>query len=131
MEENSRVNIFVDWFLWQFYKMPKFLFEVWSNYFMFASNYFSLKFLLKSFFAPWRRYKWRYPKGFSLMEFFNTLISNTFSRILGAMMRIVLIITGIILQIFVAFAGLVIFLGWILLPFIIISGFSFVFLYGI
>jgi hypothetical protein len=26
---------------------------------------------------------------------------------------------------------LVIFLGWILLPFIIISGFSFVFLYGI
>lgn len=129
MEANSQQNIFVEWLLWQFYQMPKFLFKVWNNYFMFATNYFSLPLLFKTFFSPWRRYKWSYPKGFDVVEFFNTLISNAVSRILGAMMRIVLIIIGICFQIFVAVAGLIIFLAWLLIPFIIIAGFLFVFIY--
>src|SRR5271157_4347928 len=98
MEKVSEQNILIGWFVWQFYQMPKFLFGVWNNYFMFATNYFSLPLLLKTFFSPWRRYKWNYPKGFDVAEFFNTLISNTVSRILGAAMRIVLIIMGICLQ---------------------------------
>jgi hypothetical protein len=79
--------------------------------------------LFRSLFAPWRKYRWNYPKGFNVGEFFSTLISNAFSRFLGALMRIVLIIAGILFQIFVIFAGLVIFLLWILIPFIIIAGF--------
>jgi hypothetical protein len=129
MERVKTENIFVTWFLWQFYEMPKFLWQVWSNYMMFAANFFSVGFLLKTFFAPWRRYKWRYPRGLDIVEFFNTLISNAFSRFLGALMRTVLIIMGILLQVFVAIAGLVIFAGWFLVPFIIIIGVIFVFLY--
>ena len=94
---------------------------------MFASNFFSFKLLLKTFFAPWRKYKWNYPKGINLTEFFNTLISNTFSRILGAMMRIVLVIVGAIFQVFVALAGLVVFVIWFLIPFIIALGIVFIF----
>ena len=122
-------NIFSLWISWQFYEMPKFLLQAWNNYFMFATNYFSVPQLLKTFFAPWRRYNWRYPKGFDLVEFFNTLVSNIFSRLLGAIMRIVLIITGILLQIFVAISGLVIFIIWLLVPFIIISGLLYVFVF--
>jgi len=125
MEIDNRENIFITWLLWQFYEMPKFLLRVWNNYFMFASNYFSFTLLLKTFFAPWRRYKWRYPRGFDIGEFFSTLISNSFSRILGALMRTFLIIAGLFLQIFVALAGLIIFVGWLLLPLIIIAGFLF------
>lgn len=94
---------------------------------MFASNYFSLGLLLKTFFSPWRKYRWRYPRGLVLGEFFSTLISNSFSRILGAMMRVVLIILGILFQIFIALAGLVVFVAWILTPVIIVIGFLFVF----
>ncbi len=129
MEANSKQNIFAEWFVWQFYQMPKFLFGVWNNYFKFATNYFSLPLLLKTFFSPWKRYKWNYPKGFDVAEFFNTLISNTVSRILGAAMRIVLIIMGICLQIFVAIAGLIVLITWFLIPFIIIAGFLFIFIY--
>lgn len=129
MEVSQKENIFITWFLWQFYQMPKFLFRVWNNYFIFATNFFSLPLLLKTFFSPWRKYKWRYPKGFDAVEFFNTLVSNTFSRILGAFMRVVLIIMGICLQIFVAIGGLVIFIAWLLVPFIIIAGFLFIFAY--
>lgn len=129
MENTNRQNIFSLWILWHFYEMPKFLLEVWKNYILFALNYFSLPLLLKSFFAPWHKYKWNYPKGFDVTEFFNTLISNAFSRVLGAMMRIVLIVVGIFFQIFVIFSGLIVFLLWISLPFLIFAGFLFVFIY--
>jgi hypothetical protein len=121
MEKNNRQNVIVLWFAWQFYEMPRFLFEVWNNYFLFALNYFSLPVLLKSLFAPWRKYKWNYPKGFNLGEFFSTLISNSFSRIIGAMMRVVLIFVGILFQVSVILIGLIIFVLWILVPFIIIG----------
>ena len=129
MEQNSGQNIIIEWFNWQFYKMPKFLLQAWNNYFMFATNFFSVPLLLKTFFSPWRRYKWNYPKGFDIFEFFNTLISNAVSRILGAMMRIVLIIMGICFQVLVALAGLLVFVGWVLVPFIIVAGFLFIFIY--
>lgn len=119
----------MEWFLWHFYEMPAFLLDVWKNYILFALNYFSLPILLKSLFSPWRKYRWVYPKGFNVVEFFNTLISNTFSRILGAIMRIVLIIAGILFQIFIIFAGAIIFLGWLLIPFVAIAGFLFIFIY--
>jgi hypothetical protein len=122
----NKQNIFIEWLVWHFYEMPKFLLQVWGNYILFALNYFSLPILLKTFFNPWRRYKWYYPKGFDIKEFFNTLISNTFSRILGVIMRIVLIVVGILFQIFVVVAGATIFVLWILMPFIIIFGILFV-----
>lgn len=125
MEALENKNIFVEWFLWQFFEVPKFLLGVWKNYILFALNYFSLPILLKSLFSPWRKYRWVYPKGFNIAEFFNTLISNAVSRILGAIMRIVLIVTGIIFQIFVIVAGLIIFLAWLLIPLFIIAGFLF------
>ena len=93
----------------------------------YAANYFSIGLLLRTFFAPWRRYNWRYPRGFDIVEFFNALISNLVSRILGVLMRTVLIIMGIFFQAFVALAGLVVFIFWIVLPFIVISGLLFVF----
>lgn len=115
-------NVFSLWLFWHFFEMPKFLFSVWKNYLMFATNYFSIPLLLKTFFAPWRKNAWVYPKGFDIGEIFGTFISNIFSRFLGAIMRIFLIIFGIIFQIFVFIAGLVIIFLWIFMPVLIIIG---------
>ena len=129
METNREQNILLLWLNWHFYEMPKFLFGVWTNYVSFALNYFSLPILIKSIFSPWRRYRWVYPKSFDIAEFFNTLISNIFSRFLGALMRIVLIVVGVIFQLFVILAGIIILLFWVLIPFFIIMGFLFFFFY--
>lgn len=126
MESAKKENILISWFLWQFIETPKFLFSVWSNYINFASNLFSTTLLLKTFFSPWRKYNWRYPKGLDIVEFFNTLISNIFSRFLGALMRTVLIITGFLFQAFIAIIGLIIFVGWLFVPFLGIAGIIFV-----
>jgi len=120
---SSQKNIFGEWFYWHFVEMPKFLVQVWKNYLAFASDYFSAPLLLKTFFAPWKKYNWKYPRGFDILEISNTFVSNIFSRILGAMMRSVLIIFGIFFQIFVIITGLVIILFWMLMPFLIIFGF--------
>ncbi len=122
MEKNSGENVLSQWVVWQFFEMPAVLFKVWNNYLVFATNLFSLPLLLKTFFSPWRRYKWRYPKGFDLGEFFSTLVSNIFSRFMGALVRIFLIVAGILFQIFVVVAGAVVFVAWLLVPFIIMFG---------
>lgn len=129
MEKAERQDIFISWILWQFFEMPKFLIGVWNNYFMFATNLFSVPLLLKTFFSPWRKYNWAYPKLFDIKEFLNTFLSNIISRILGAVVRTVLILLGFLFQIFVVIAGLIIFLGWIFFPFIILFGFLFVLIY--
>lgn len=129
MENLKRQNVFTEWVLWHFVEVPKFLLSVWNNYILFALNYFSLPILLKSLFSPWRKYRWNYPRRFSIGEFFSTLISNSFSRFMGALTRIALIFVGILFQIFVIFVGLIVFLFWILLPFITIAGFIFFFFY--
>ena len=127
MEQKRKQNIFVVWLVWHFVEVPKFLLTVWKNYILFALNYFSLPILLKSLFAPWRRYRWNYPKGINVGDFLSTLISNTFSRIMGAIMRIVLIAVGIVFQIFVILAGIAIILLWILIPFIVIACFLYIY----
>ena len=127
MEQKRKQNIFVVWLVWHFVEVPKFLLTVWKNYILFALNYFSLPILLKSLFAPWRRYRWNYPKGINVGDFLSTLISNTFSRIMGAIMRIILIAVGIVFQIFVILAGIAIILLWILIPFIVIACFLYIY----
>jgi len=127
--DNNRGNLLVVWAKWQFNEVPNFLLGVWNNYIMFASNYFSLPILFKTFFSPWRKYRWRYPKSWDVKEFFNTLISNLFSRVIGAVMRLFLIVFGILFQIFILLAGSVMFLLWLFMPIIIIAGLLFVLIY--
>lgn len=129
MAISNKENILTIWLYWHFYEMPKFLFEVWKNYISFAFNFFSLDILLKSLFSPWHKYKWNYPKGFDIGEFFSTLISNTFSRIIGFCMRIVLILISVPFQIFIILVGIVIILAWLFIPLIIVLGFLFVLFY--
>lgn len=119
---SERESLIITWFLWHFYEMPKFLFSVWRNFIVFGLNFFSIPLLLKTLFSSWRRYKWVYPKLFDVKEFLNTLVSNAFSRIMGAFCRVILILLGIIFQIIILLAGFLAVVLWFLIPFIIITG---------
>ncbi|MFA4998829.1 MAG: hypothetical protein WC514_02305 [Candidatus Paceibacterota bacterium] len=116
-------NIFFQYLSWQFVDVPRNLLKAWGNFLEFNLNYFSITLLLKTFFSPWRRYSWSYGKGFDLGKFFETFFSNLISRILGALMRLFLIIFGIIAEIFIFVIGIIVIFGWIILPFLVIGGF--------
>ena len=113
--------------MWHFWEIPKSLFDIWKNYITFATNYFSLSLLLSTLFSPWRRNAWRFPKIFDIQEYANVVISNVFSRIIGFILRIVLIITGAIFQVIVLIAGILVIIFWLLIPFIIIFGIAILF----
>jgi hypothetical protein len=114
----KRENIIIIWLKWHFYKVPAFLLLVWKNYIFFGLDYFSTPTLIKSFFSPWRKYRWKYPRFTQVGEFIGTFVSNAFSRSIGAILRAVLIVAGILFQIFVLVVGFVVFVFWMLYPFV-------------
>ncbi len=128
MEIVGNKNIFIVWFFWHFFEMPKFLVSAWQNYIKYGLNSFSVPLLLKTLISPWRRYNWVYPKIFDLKEYANTFVSNIFSRLIGAMCRIVLIIIGLIFQIFILLAGVAVLLFWLALPLLVLALFGLAFL---
>ncbi len=116
-------NIFLQWVIWQFFEVPGNILKAWWNFLKFyLINYFSIPLLIETFFAHWRRYRWFYPKGFDVGQYFEIFFSNLISRILGAVMRSFLIIIGILVEIFIVFIGFLILLGWFLLPILLILG---------
>lgn len=83
----------------------------------FGLQYFSVSFLLKTFFAPWRKYQWSYREGFDLQRFAETLATNIISRVLGAIVRAVFIMLGLLAEFFILIAGLAALVSWFALPF--------------
>ncbi len=125
VEVTKKQNIVLQWLFWQFFEMPGNILKAWRNFLLFNLNYFSIPLLLKTFFSPWRRYQWAYGKGFDIKRYFEAFFSNLISRILGAMVRLVLILVGLLIEIFIIFGGMIIFFGWLALPFILIAGLIF------
>lgn len=119
----GRQNIIYQYLVWHFFNAPAEILKGWQNYLLFGLNYFSIQTLAKTFFSHWRRYSSSYGKGFSPSRYFEAFIFNMMSRIIGAILRAFFIIIGILTEVFIAFAGGIVFFVWIILPFLIICGF--------
>ena len=122
-----RQNLIVQYFVWHFNDVPKELFKAWKNYLSFYLNFFSTPLLIKTFFSPWHGLKWSYGRGFSASRYLETAISNGFSRIVGAFLRIFIVLIGFFFEVIIFFLGLLIILSWYLLPALLF----FVFIFGI
>ncbi len=113
------MSIFLQALTWQFYDRPKAILKAWQNFLWFNLNYFSLVVLLKTFFSHWHKYRYFYKPVCEVWENLQVFVFNIMSRIIGAILRIVLIITGLMLEILIVLIGIIIFLGWMVLPFLL------------
>lgn len=118
-------DILTSYLIWHFFDVPKEILKGWKNFLWFSSNYFSIPLLLKTFFSHWRRLAEPYGKGFSPSRYITVFVGNIMSRVIGAILRSFFIIAGLLLEIFVFLGGLVIFLGWFILPILLIAGLVF------
>jgi hypothetical protein len=109
-------NIFAQYLIWHFYDQPRKILKTWKGFLLFNLNYFSLLLLLKTFFSPWRQYKWYYPRGLDIPKYLEVFFSNMISRVLGAILRTVIIFFGIFFEILILILGFLIFVGWFILP---------------
>lgn len=120
-----RQNIISLWLEFHFFDAPRNILLAWKNFLKFNLNYFSIPTLIKTFFWPWHRYRTSYGKRIDPWHYFETFVFNSMSRIIGALLRLFFISLGLLVEVFIVFAGLTVFLGWLVLPLILLLGFLF------
>ncbi len=118
-------NLFVQYLIWHFFDIPKELGKAWKNYLRFYFNFFSIAFLSKTLFHPWHGISWSYGRGFSPSRYIRAFASNSFSRIIGAIVRIFLIIFGLLFNVLILLIGAIFFFGWLFLPAMLVISFIF------
>ncbi len=106
------------------------LFRIWGNILFFIEWKFNIFGLAATLFSPWKRdVTFRDWIGFHPLRAIDRLISNFFSRIIGAIVRMTVMTVGAISFFAVFFFGLVNLLGWFLLPLLFFCA-TFLFLEG-
>lgn len=123
VEPSPKRNIILIFLSWHFADMPKKILQGWKNFLLSNLNYFSFGQLLKSFFSHWHRIKDSYGRGFDIQVYFSTFVANMISRLLGMVIRTVIIAAGVFFEIIIFVAGLVVLAVWIFWPVLVVAGF--------
>jgi small-conductance mechanosensitive channel len=121
----KKQNIILQFLSFQFFDVPREILRGWKNFLLFNLNFFSIPLLIKTLFAYWRRYHWTKSRGFDIGESIEVALSNLISRVLGAIVRIFFIIFGLAAEAFIILSGIVVFLGWLVLPAFMVFGIFF------
>ena len=121
---NFQQNILILFIVWYFFETPKKILKAWDNVLSFNLEYFSIIPLLKTLFSPWRRSHFSYGPGFDIKEFFGNFAFNFMSRIIGMIIRTILIIIGLLVELFIILIGSIILLSWLILPLLLFYGVS-------
>lgn len=112
---------------WHFFEAPSAFLTAWKNILWYNLHYFSVGFLLKTLFAPWRRYQWEYGKGqgFSVGRYAEVFFSNLMSRSIGAVVRLFLVVAGLLVEATLLLCTLPLLLLWFSLPLVSITAVSY------
>lgn len=107
---------------WHYSTAFETLLTIFKNLLYFLWHFFSLPNLLKTLFAPWKREVFQYEgPGFHLEKYFEVLVMNLISRVIGLIVRMATIFAWLV----VTLLALTVF-AWLLLLFIICPPLSFV-----
>lgn len=114
------LTILHHYLFWHYSRAYLQFFHVWTNLMWFVVRFFSLTELLGSLFSPWKRMVEERKKAWDVEEFFSSLVINILSRIIGAMVRIIVLSLGTIVLTVVFVGGLVVYLVWTVAPALIV-----------
>ena len=127
MEPTLLVNLAGSWLIWHFSEVPGKILLGWGNFLKFNLEYFSIKTLLRTLFSPWRKQVDQYGNIADFGKNAEIFIINSFSRLIGALIRIVTILIGLFIEVVIFFLGLTLFIVWFVLPLIALIGVIFSF----
>lgn len=117
------MRIFSDYVGWHYGRAFREVFVVWLNFAWFITHMFSIPLLAHTLFSPWKRVHEAYQRnGFE--ELAATLVLNILSRILGALIRTVIIIVGSATLILWVLCLCVVCVFWIFAPVLIVASFA-------
>lgn len=86
----------------------------------FLNEFFSLRHLAAHLLSPWRRLGEQYPARFDLGAYFSAFIVNTLMRLVGALVRLLILVVGLVALALSVLAFFAVLITWLLLPVILI-----------
>jgi hypothetical protein len=110
-----------DYFVWHYTQAWFLLWGVWRNFLWFVIHFFSIPQLMRSWFAPFKRITERRGDKFDLEDLASYVIIGFLSRILGALIRTIIIMIGLTTLALTVIGGFAVYLLWALVPFMIIG----------
>lgn len=114
-------TILGNYILWHYSEALADIFRIIGNFTWFFNNMFSIPLLLQSFFSPFKRLEdASNKKSWSFEDWGGRIIINNLMRLVGMLMRTIVIAIGLISIIITIIAGAFIFLVWLILPFAVI-----------
>lgn len=122
---SKKENVFSQYLTWHFAEQPRFILTIWKNLLHYNLNFFSISLLFRTLFSHWRRYHISYGRGVDLRRYFEAFTFNVISRGLGAVVRTIFIVIGLIIELFILLGGGLVLLAWILLPVLMLIGLIF------
>jgi len=102
--------------IWHYTRGIHEVFIIWKNIIWFVQSFFSIKLLFKTFFKPWKRLQEKHYRSEGISEFVTNIIINTLMRVVGMVMRTIVIFIGIVCLLASILSGFFIFGIWFLLP---------------
>ena len=114
--------LFARYFQWHYSRGVSDMFGVWATAIWFPWYWCAVGFHARHLFSRFNRLGEAYPgTGFHLGELLGSFIINLLMRVIGALVRIGVIVLGILLSVGAIFVGGLAFLVWLLLPIIAVS----------
>lgn len=109
------------YFAWHYGRAFVDMFHIWMNFLWFVFNFFSISALIDTFFDPWKRMGESYPKGFDIAGVISAFVVNLLMRVVGIMVRLIVLGIGLAFAIVIFTAGIAIALAWALMPVVFVA----------
>jgi len=114
------LSIVNDYLLWHYTRAFKEIFHVWSNFLWFVIHFFSIPQLMRSWFSPWKRMIEDRGNTWNFEDLAGFIVIGFFSRLIGFILRTIIIVLGLVALSIVVVAGITTYLFWFVAPFSII-----------
>lgn len=116
---------------WHYGRALNGIIEITQNLAWFLWHFFSVGVLMQTLFSPWQRLQEQHKRGLDIGNYLSSLTINIVMRCVGALVRSIFIILGLISICFTYVGGVIVFIVWLAFPlavvFGIILGFVFMF----
>ena len=115
------LSIMHHYVFWHYTQAWSALVHLWAKFLKFEIQFFSIPQLLQSWFSPWKRMTENRGETWDLEDLASFVIINLISRIIGAILRTIVIFVGLVCVLASIAIGLVALLFWALAPVVIIG----------
>jgi len=114
------LSIVHHYLFWHYTRALAEIFVTWKNFMWFVGHFFSLRQLASSWFSPWKRTLTGRGEKWNLEDLAGYVIINILSRVVGAVIRTIIIFLGLVGFVGTFLGGVLVYVFWILAPFVLI-----------